>query len=76
MRPGFKLWTAEEDELLRRESIEGSSIAEIAKKVGRTESALRARAYVLRILLTSNRGRRLGQSVLKTKREGGPALRR
>jgi hypothetical protein len=71
MRPGLKRWTAEEDELLRRESIEGSSIAEIAKQVGRTESALRARAYVLRILLTSNRGRRAGQSVLKTEREAG-----
>lgn len=60
MRPGTKVWTAEEDEILHREALAGSSIAQIAGVVGRTESAVRARAYVLRILLRAGR-RRSGQ---------------
>lgn len=57
MRPGTKVWTAEEDHILRREALAGSPTATIAKKVGRTESAVRARAYVLRILLRTGRRR-------------------
>jgi hypothetical protein len=53
VRPGIKLWTAEEDDVLRQQASAGTSIAEIAAKIGRTKSALRARAYVLRLSLRS-----------------------
>jgi hypothetical protein len=42
---------AEEDDILRQTALAGTSAAEIASAVGRTESAVRARAYVLRVLL-------------------------
>ena len=51
MRTGVKAWTNEEDSLLKREALAGSKVTEIGSKVGRTESAVRARAYVLRVLL-------------------------
>lgn len=57
MRPGMKVWTAEEDQILEREALAGSPTAVIAEKVGRTDSAVRARAYVLRILLRTSRRR-------------------
>ena len=51
MGPEIKRWTDDEDAILRREALAGSTVAEIASAVGRTESAVRARAYVLRVLL-------------------------
>jgi hypothetical protein len=51
MRPETKRWTAEEDDVLRQEALAGSPVAEIATKLGRSESAVRTRAYTLRVLL-------------------------
>ena len=51
MRSETKRWTTEEDDILRQAALAGTSVAEIASTVGRTESAVRARAYVLRVLL-------------------------
>lgn len=51
MRSDTKRWTTEEDDILRQAALAGTSVAEIAGAVGRTESAVRARAYVLRVLL-------------------------
>ena len=48
MGPEIKRWTDDEDAILRREALAGSTVAEIASAVGRTESAVRVRAYVLR----------------------------
>jgi hypothetical protein len=50
MRSETKRWTTEEDDILRQAALAGTSVAEIASTVGRTESAVRARAYVLRVL--------------------------
>lgn len=44
-------WTPTEDDILRDEARAGRSFAEIATKIGRTESAVRTRAYVIRVLL-------------------------
>jgi hypothetical protein len=51
MGPEIKRWTDDEDAILRREALAGSTVAEIASAVGRAESAVRVRAYVLRVLL-------------------------
>ena len=51
MGPEIKRWTDDEDAILRREALAGRTVAEIASAVGRTESAVRVRAYVLRVLL-------------------------
>jgi hypothetical protein len=51
MRPETKRWTAEEDSILRQAALGGSSVAEITSKIGRRESAVRTRAYILRIPL-------------------------
>jgi DNA-directed RNA polymerase specialized sigma24 family protein len=48
MRPETKRWTAEEDDVLRQEALAGSPVTEIASKIGRSESAVRTRAYTLR----------------------------
>ena len=48
MGPEIKRWTDDEDAILRREALAGSTVAEIASAVGRAESAVRVRAYVLR----------------------------
>jgi hypothetical protein len=55
MRIGQKAWTPEDDAILRQEALKGRSAAEIADKLGRTEFAVRSRAYVLRILLRRRR---------------------
>ena len=60
MRPGAKRWTAEEDNILRQEALAGRPISEIASRIGRTESAVRTRAYTLRILLRQVGLRRRG----------------
>ena len=44
-------WTSEEDEVLRQAAFAGRNAREIAGLVGRTESAVRTRAYTLRIPL-------------------------
>ncbi len=53
MKVGIKRWSAEEDSMLRQEACACSSVAEVAGKLGRTESAVRGRAYVLRVVLPS-----------------------
>ena len=60
MNPRTKRWTAEEDDILRQEALAGSPISEIASRVGRTESAVRTRAYTLGILLRQVGLRRRG----------------
>jgi hypothetical protein len=44
-----KLWTAQEDERLRELAGSGATLSEIAEKLNRTESAIQARAYMLRV---------------------------
>lgn len=51
MKPETKRWTAEEDDVLRQEALVGSPVAEIASRVGRSEFAVRTRAYTLRVPL-------------------------
>lgn len=46
-----KLWTPQEDELLRELAASGAALAEIAEKLNRTVSATTARAYILRVML-------------------------
>lgn len=46
-------WTEDEDRILQREALAGSTVAEIASLIGRSESAVRARAHALKILLRS-----------------------
>jgi hypothetical protein len=60
MRSDTKRWTTEEDDILRQAALAGTSVAEIAGAVGRTKSAVRARAYVLRVLLRPVGNRRRG----------------
>jgi hypothetical protein len=50
-----KRWTPEEDAVLRNEALAETPVDEIARKTGRTESAVRSRAYVLRIEVTGRR---------------------
>jgi hypothetical protein len=47
MRSDTKRWITEEEDILRQAALAGTSVAEIASVVGRTESAVRARAYIL-----------------------------
>jgi hypothetical protein len=51
MRPETKRWTAEEDDVLRQEALAGGSVSDIASKLGRSDSAVRTRAYTLRVPL-------------------------
>jgi hypothetical protein len=46
-------WTPELDKVLREEVVAGTSLLAIAKKLGRSESAIKARAYTLRLSLRS-----------------------
>ncbi len=55
-----KLWTSEEDDILRRDVLEGKSLQAIASKIGRTQSAIRTRAYVLRLILGRPGAKRRG----------------
>jgi hypothetical protein len=52
-----KLWTAHEDERLRELAV-CATPSEIAEKLNRTESATKARAYVLHVGLRRFRARR------------------
>jgi hypothetical protein len=49
VKPGTKPWTGDEDDALTRGVADGIPIDEIARKIGRTRSAIRSRAYVLRL---------------------------
>jgi hypothetical protein len=53
-----KLWTAQEDERLRELAVSSATPSEIAEKLNRTESATKARAYVLRAGLRRFRAKR------------------
>jgi hypothetical protein len=55
MRIDREVWIPEEDEVLRREALAGRPVAEIAVKAGRTESAVRTRAYIPRIVLRATK---------------------
>jgi hypothetical protein len=46
VRGGVNPWTDRDDEVLRHEIFACTPAAEIAVKIGRTGSAVRARAYV------------------------------
>ncbi len=48
-------WTQTEDSILREQVSAGRSVPEIAAKIGRTESAIRTRAYILRVTLRRKR---------------------
>jgi hypothetical protein len=51
MRAGERLWTEKDDSDLREEVKAGAELDDIAKKIGRTPSAIRNRAYILRLTL-------------------------
>jgi hypothetical protein len=51
MRPETRRWTDDEDAILRREALAGTTVIDIASMLERSESAVRTRAYTLRILL-------------------------
>jgi DNA-directed RNA polymerase specialized sigma24 family protein len=46
-----KRWTPEDDAVLRQGALKGWTAVEIARKVGRSETAVRTRAHSVRILL-------------------------
>ena len=50
-----KAWTADEDERLRQLVISNASLSDIAEDLGRTVSAVRARAHAMRIALGHSR---------------------
>ena len=51
MRPGERLWTQEDDEVLIREVHNGTPLNQIVKQLDRTPAAIRNRAYILRLKL-------------------------
>ena len=51
-------WTAEEDLILPQEALTGRTASEIASLIGRTEAAVRTRAYTLRVPLRQLQARR------------------
>jgi hypothetical protein len=51
LKPGERLWTSQDDEILKREVAAGTTIEDIAVRTGRTLSAIRNRAYILRLRL-------------------------
>jgi hypothetical protein len=50
-----KAWTSDDDERLRQLVVSNSSLSNIADDLGRTVSAVRARAHALRIALGHSR---------------------
>jgi hypothetical protein len=58
MRPGERLWTREDDEVLIEEVGNGTPLNTIVKKLDRTPSAIRNRAYILRLKLGRPREKR------------------
>jgi hypothetical protein len=57
-----KRWSPEEDERLRELAVSSATPVEIAEKLNRTESATKARAYILRVGLRRFRAKRRGLS--------------
>jgi hypothetical protein len=51
-------WSPEEDERLRELAVSSATPVEIAEKLNRTESATKARAYILRVGLRRFRTKR------------------
>jgi hypothetical protein len=51
VKEGAKLWSDDDDTALRREVQAGTKLDDIATKIGRTPSAIRNRAYILRLTL-------------------------
>jgi hypothetical protein len=51
MHSKSKPWTPEQDEALRKEVIAGASLLEVSEKLGRSEAAIKGRAYILRLSL-------------------------
>jgi hypothetical protein len=52
LKPGERLWTSQDDEMLKREVAAGTTIEDIAVRIGRTPSAIRNRAYILRLRIS------------------------
>jgi hypothetical protein len=48
-------WMPQEDDLLRTLSLSGASVRAIAEKIGRSTSAVRNRAYWLKIAVAKSR---------------------
>jgi Myb-like DNA-binding protein len=57
-----KQWSAEEDDRLRELAALGATPFEIARRLNRSETAIKARAYTLRLGLQRFRVRRRGLS--------------
>jgi hypothetical protein len=57
-----KAWTIEEDERLREMVVSEVDFAEIANSLGRSEKAVKGRAYILRLSLRRVGVRRRGLS--------------
>jgi hypothetical protein len=53
-----KQWSPEEDQRLRELAASNANPSEIAKKLNRTESAIKARGYILRVGLRRFKPRR------------------
>jgi hypothetical protein len=51
MHAKSKPWTPEQDEALRKGIIAGASLLEVSQKLGRSEAAIKGRAYILRLSL-------------------------
>ena len=49
--PRSKPWTAEADDELRTGLVAGASLPALAQVLGRTESSIKSRAYILRLSL-------------------------
>jgi hypothetical protein len=48
-------WSPDEDERLRTLALSGASVAEMAKRMKRSEEAVRSRAYRLKIVVAKSR---------------------
>jgi hypothetical protein len=57
-----KPWTPQEDERLREIAASGAALAEIAQELNRTASAIKTRAYILRVMLGRFGAKRRGLS--------------
>ena len=55
MRINREAWSSEEDAILREKALAERAVVEIARVVGRTESAVRSRAFILRVALRPRR---------------------
>jgi Myb-like DNA-binding domain len=55
MKPKRRLWTSDEDAALTKEVMACKSLNEIAKKIGRTPSAVQNRVYQLGLTLKRRR---------------------